>query len=1014
MFPRKHYVTVSDMAGLTMYKLLELFESFKTRAEKAGKDKNNQGSVKVKKKQAPPTQLFETILAIVNPPLFTTVPKHREKIRTILALPEYEVPAHAMEGFKKVFQRKFGRNLNARAEHMAKDILQMAWGEFNNYKTVGSVLTKHQLVKAVNAATESNNPLHLLEEVRARTAPVVDEKKWDRERVNRTAELLQLAVDRLLQLLPPGRMRGMVERANNRVVSYRRKVGFMRQKLLAPANPAPPVAARRNSVTSIGSDVSTSTPTKATASGSGKVPAPQQDGVTAEGNNGVAEVRGALDLTSPEVLNQVLPVARSVELPFTSTAVADLELECDVSACRVFFDALDRLYMMTAAVNSLKNSWYNNTMRRTVAREKANQFKQTVKQQYLTERVEDKVKRTWLKHKRMETSKKKLDLIMKAVIARKAGYKFELSFIPKYGWVCVEDANGYAYWMDIKPRGALPATYEMPVYTVAQYFMLLKMQRAARLYLERLHERKRQREVEALAEVARLEAVMEEERRKGARVIKTRLSLVSRLLDSATEKGRRHHSHKAVDTVPTVESMLPWRYRFYEGPVFQPGFWALLRLGHHHQHQHREGEAAEDREHTTSLVSQYEIVTVFRIKESEGLCDVRNVKGKFHRNVHMNRLFIMNLDVGTAIEARYRQEQVFYRAGITHIDTTADRWPVFSIRYEDGETAAGLRWDALRPSLATLKAFLRGREEHLRPALLRHRRLVHFHKLRRERVQGFEERAAAMWEAQVANNPQLLALREGEAGGSWPAEDTLRMESRPESPVLLLGDGTSTRSETESPAPDQGFDDGRQEAGDNEGAADGSGRPDMTTVTSALVAFTGDQSEKHTALVPGLLRPRFRIDLKLYVPYSRMCNVYGWRTCEEFDASGRRYYYYVNTRTDEVSDTQPTYAATEVQAARRLQLAWLGYSARCKLWRRVMAINLTELIRETIKKCAKIAYVGYELEGVTSMQLMRRVGYWELAEVRTAFVAKRPCVILNICCASIGVRGALQGDQVEY
>jgi hypothetical protein len=152
MFPRKNYVTVSDMAGLGMHKVQELYESWKSRAEKGGgnKDKNNAGSVKVKKKQPPPTQLFETLLSIVNPPLYSTLPKHREKIKTIMALPEYEAPAHAMEGFKKTFQRKFGKNLNARAEHMAKDLLQMVWGDFNNYKTVGAVLTKHHIVKAIS------------------------------------------------------------------------------------------------------------------------------------------------------------------------------------------------------------------------------------------------------------------------------------------------------------------------------------------------------------------------------------------------------------------------------------------------------------------------------------------------------------------------------------------------------------------------------------------------------------------------------------------------------------------------------------------------------------------------------------------------------------------------------------------------------------------------------------------------------------------------------------------------
>lgn len=1010
MFPRKHYVTVSDMMGLSMYKLLELHEAFKTRAEKAGKDKTTQGSVKVKKKNAAPTQLFETILSIVNPPLYTTIPKHRDKVRTLQALPEYETPARAMDGFKRVFQRKFGRNLNARAEHMARDLLQLCWGEFNNYKTVGSVLTKHQIIKAVNAASESNNPLQLLDEVRQRNTPVVDEKKWDRERIGKAAELLQLAVDRLLQLLPPGRLRTMVERANNRVASYRRKMSFLRQKMVAAANPAPPVPARRNRAVSQGSDITNHSPQQSLdhaslVSDPSPATLPPASVVThpSDPQAGSVEARGALDLANSEVLSQVLPVTRSLELPFNSDSLADLDLECDIGVCRVFFDALDRLYMMTAAVQSLKNSWYNNSLRRTVARQKAAEFKQAVKERYLNERGEDRVRHTWLKHKRMETSKKKLDIIMKAVLARKAGFKFELSFVPRHGWVSVEDGNGYAYWMDTKPRGAQPSTYEMPVYTVSQYFMLMRIQRAARLFLERLQERKRQREIEALAEVARLEALMEEERKMGARVVKTRLHLISKLLDGSADVQPKHH-HKVVDPVPTVESLLPWRYRFYEAPVLQPGFWALLRLNQHHHHHHHQqnhqdhsaqgsGPFDGHQQSESQLVAQYELVTVFRIREGEGLCDVRNVKGRFHRNVHLHRLTVMNYDVGTAVEARYRQEQVFYRANITHIDTTSARFPQFSIRYEDGEAAAGLRWDAIRPSQATLRSFLRGREEHMRTAAVRHRRLAHYHKLRRERVASYEGRVSALWKNAVANNPHLLV-----AGQVGP-------ESRSESPVLLLADGpsVSTRGDGASPTLISDNEDGQAEDG---GETDEAGTADNITVSSehtALVPYagrSGSHSEK-TSLVPAAHRPRFRIDLRVHLPYSKVCNIYGWRTSEVYDeVTGRYVLYYVNDFTDEASDAKPEYSALEVQSARRLQLAWLAYSARCKVWRRVLALNLTEMIRETIKKCAKIAYVGYELEGVTSMQILRRAGYWELAEVpdrNFTFVSRHAVAAHTFC-----------------
>jgi hypothetical protein len=541
--------------------------------------------------------------------------------------------------------------------------------------------------------------------------------------------------------------------------------------------------------------------------------------------------------------------------------------------------------------------------------------------------------------------------------------------------------------MDTKPRGAQESTYEMPVYTVPQYFLLLKMQKAARLYVERIHARKRQREAEALAEVARLEALMEEERKKGARVVKTRISLVSRLLESAAGNAAHkphHHGHGHQDknaSVPTVESMLPWCYRFYDPPVLLPGFWALLRLT-------AQQAGAEDPDEPKLLAPQYEIVTVFRIKESENACDVRSVKGKFHRNVRMSRLSIMHLDVGAVVESRYKQEQVFYRCKITHIDANAGNYPLYSIRYEDGETATGLRWDAIRPTAALLKWFLQGRETHLRSAMQRRRRLEHFHRLKLERIHSYEERMRALMDAQLANNPGMRFLpHPEEAEDSRPSSPLLLGEgSRPESPVLALEDGSASRDIGDL---------------DGEGMSQRAVLPSVTSTEVALVARASTAGE--TAVI-GLGVPRFRVDIKLRFPYSRVCNRFGWRTCQELDFTGRPYAYYVNERTDEAVDVQPTYTAMEVQSAQRIQLAWLAHKARCKVYLRVVSLNMTQLIRDTIKKCAQIAYIGYELEGVTPMQTLRRAGYWELADVFESYYKGLKWNIANLSLQEIARR----------
>jgi hypothetical protein len=288
-----------------------------------------------------------------------------------------------------------------------------------------------------------------------------------------------------------------------------------------------------------------------------------------------------------------------------------------------------------------------------------------------------------------------------------------------------------------------------------------------------------------------------------------------------------------------------------------------------------------------------------------------------------------------------------------------------------------------------LRSFLLGREKHLRSAMQRHRRLEHFHRLRLERIRSYEERMRALMDAQLANNPGMKFLK-----GSEELE-----ESRPSSP-LLLGDGSRPES------PMLGLEDGSASRDVGDFDAEGkSQRAFMPTVTSTEVALVTRASTAagETTMI-GLGVPRYRIDIKLRFPYSRVCNRFGWKTCQELDFAGRPYSYYVNERTDEAVDVQPAYTAMEVQSAQRIQLAWLGHRARCKVYLRVVSLNMTQLIRDTIKKCAQIAYIGYELEGVTPMQTLRRAGYWELADTFEAYYKGLKWNIANLSLQEIARR----------
>ena len=163
--------------------------------------------------------------------------------------------------------------------------------------------------------------------------------------------------------------------------------------------------------------------------------------------------------------------------------------------------------------------------------------------------------------------------------------------------------------------------------------------------------------------------------------------------------------------------------------------------------------------------------------------------------------------------------------------------------------------------------------------------------------------------------------------------------------------------------------------------------PSVAAKPAKLVRITTNSklrvSSAQTVVVPAApVEPMYRLDIKIRFPYSRVCNRYGWNTYTDtsntYNSNSK---YYVNVFTEEVIYEQPVYTATEVQYTTRIQRAWLLYSAKCKVYRKVLHYKLADLIQGTIKKCAKISYVGYELEGLTAMQMLRRAGYWELSEV---------------------------------
>ncbi|KAJ1429386.1 hypothetical protein B484DRAFT_396412, partial [Ochromonadaceae sp. CCMP2298] len=388
MFPRKRYAHAEDLSGMTLPRLRDLYSTWQDRVERAqqGKNKSQKG-----KRRNFPHALFEALVEVVAPPPMPRDPRVVLKLRVLKSLPEYEAP-----------------------------------NRFNNYKIVGAVITAPQIERALARCEDSNTVNEALGELLGRggggdggggagaggggrdKSASAEERRWDSERMSSCASTMQLTVDRLLVLLPPGYLRRV--QFTRRLLTEQRKTGKSVDYTDEYADPSD----THKEAHSTG------------AGGQGHGLAEVVQGVGAAGVAGEGHGRGPLDITDPTVLSTVLPIQRSLDIPYLADLEA-LELEESVSVCRLYCQVVEQIADLSLAVQSIKNAWANKSMRRAMVQEKLRMFKDEQRAQYTSERQTDKVKVVWEKYKRRAVSTQRYLLIMKAVSARKAGILFELS-----------------------------------------------------------------------------------------------------------------------------------------------------------------------------------------------------------------------------------------------------------------------------------------------------------------------------------------------------------------------------------------------------------------------------------------------------------------------------------------------------------------------------------------------------------------------------------------------------------
>jgi len=860
MFPKKRFAYPSDLKSLDVDKMAELYSAWRMKVDHAVKGaggKKNNPSRRLPNEK-PPLDKLRQLVDLTRLPYPPKTAAAKEKLRSLMAVPEYYSPSGAAEMVRAAFAKKFGKTLSTKADKIAMEMVEASFGQFNNYRTIGLVLTRPLMLRAISRSSDPNAVLETWSKGLEERQGAADEKKWDQLRTAKGAEILQYAVDRMDALMPSGVLKGLLSTANAYLLAYKRKIGFLRKKL--------------------------SSSTRSDTSNKLKPTEPP--------------VRSNLTAANADTLPSL---AASLQDLHYLGSLQDLELELNVSVCKVFDAALVPLLLLSCAVQQLKSAWRSKALRRDQRAQQLSAFLSTTTAQYKRDRSLNKVKHQWEKSRRLQLMQKKLSLLLEAVLQRRRAIEYSLSFVPRSGWVSEEDHYGNTYWLMDDPKAKYEPVHEMPVYSYQQWLRVLQIQVVARKYLLKLAVIRQQRWEEEQLEIERIAALLEEEKRNNRKLLSVHCSVGSYAL--AATRGRVAGPSKvglklrgaSAEGSSTVEEFLPWKFRFDTDFRFSHGAWVLFQ------------SAPKD----SSPV--YEVAVMFRLNEKEGVCDVRNVKGQCFRRVKLRRISQMPLDVGTRVESRYQSRKLFYRSRVIHIDTNSDILPIYTVKYDDGEVEQGLRRDSIRPTADALQEFLQGRRENLPNALKRRDRIQHFAKIRRQRLQSHPPSDA------------MVSI-----GGLTPVVQR--------APLLAIGDGSGE---------------------DKEEVSEG-----------AVVALGGGSDE---SLVE-------RTFVKIGLRYTRLSLMYNWEAIMDDRYSSSEPAYFMHSLTNEISEESPMYASMHVHMAYRIQLAWLSYKARKMVRRRAMSLNLMDLATSSVREASKVGFIGFELEGVTTLQMLRRAGFWELAE----------------------------------
>lgn len=141
-----------------------------------------------------------------------------------------------------------------------------------------------------------------------------------------------------------------------------------------------------------------------------------------------------------------------------------------------------------------------------------------------------------------------------------------------------------------------------------------------------------------------------------------------------------------------------------------------------------------------------------------------------------------------------------------------------------------------------------------------------------------------------------------------------------------------------------------------------------------------------------LNRLQYSVHCRLY--YTRLCLKFGWveekMSLVDEDSKTQTIYFYKNYNTGEESRVPPVYTAIDHYCACKIQSIWSCYLAKKYMKSLLIRDSMVNIAYSAIVRYQQVAFIGYEMEGVSIPQILYRSGFVDLAQSIETYFKSRP------------------------